>query len=75
MDLMGIDAVTAHLILAEELDGYKQTRFRLTTRLKILNRVEADPQIRQALTQELEKLEQIIHEYEVEMNGNLARTH
>lgn len=69
MDLMGIDKPIAKQILADELAMYQATRFRLTTRLRILNRVEADPQQRQALTQELEKLEAIITEYEAEMGA------
>lgn len=67
MQLMGIDPLVAQQILADELAMYQATRFRLTTRLRILNRVEADPQQRQALTQELEKLEAIITEYEREI--------
>lgn len=67
MQLMGIDPQVAQQILADELAMYQATRFRLTTRLRILNRVEADPQARQALTQELEKLEAIIAEYEREI--------
>lgn len=69
MDYMGVDPQVAQQILADELAMYQQTRFRLTTRLRILNRVEADAQARQALTQELEKLEAIIAEYEREVVG------
>lgn len=67
MDLMGIDPQVAQQILADELEMYQATRFRLTTRLRILNRVEADPQQRQALEQELERLERIIEAYASEM--------
>jgi hypothetical protein len=63
---MGIDPQLARQIVQDEVGMYKATRYRLTTRLTILNRVEADPQQRQALQQELETLERIIAEYESE---------
>lgn len=68
MDFMGVFPQLAQQILQDELDGYLAMRFRLTTRLRILNRVGTDEQTRRALTDELEKLENIIAEYEREIS-------
>lgn len=74
MDYMGIDPQVAQQILQDELDGYLSMRFRLTTRLRILNRVGTDEQTRKALTDELEKLEGIIGEYEREISETVEVT-
>lgn len=67
MDLMGVDKQIAQQIIADELSMYQASRFRLTTRLRILNRVQADEQTRKVLETELEGLERIIDEYENEL--------
>lgn len=69
MDYMSVAPQVAQQILAEELAGYTAMRFRLAMRLRVLNRVGTDDQTRKALEDELEKLRQIIGEYEKEMNG------
>lgn len=69
MDCMGIEPQTAKLILEDELRMYLATRYRLTMRLRILNRVDVDPPQRQALEQELIKLEEVIAQYESELAG------
>lgn len=69
MDYMGVDPEIALRILEDELANYQATRFRYTTRLRILNRVEADPAQRQGLEKELVALEAIIAAYEAEMIG------
>lgn len=71
MDTMGVDPQLAKDILVDELGMYQATRFRLTTRLRVLNRVGIDEQARRGLVDELEKLEAIIGEYEQEI-GHLA---
>ena len=67
MDFMGVVPQIASQILVDELAMYQATRFRLTTRLRILNRVGTDEQTRRALEEELERLEHIIGEYEAEI--------
>lgn len=67
MDTMGLSPELAKQILVSELEMYQATRFRLTTRLRVLNRVGADTETRKALQGELETLEQIIGEYAREM--------
>lgn len=64
MDFMGVDPRIALEILRDELGNYRATRFRFTTRLRILNRVDAEPTQRQALEKELIGLEAVIAEYE-----------
>lgn len=69
MDTLGISPQLAKDILADELAMYQAQRFRLTTRLRILNRVGIDEQSRKGLMDELEKLESIIGEYEAEIGS------
>ena len=64
MDTMGLAPQVAQQILADELAGYLAMRFRLTTRLRVLNRVGTDDQTRKGLEDELTKLEQIVVEYQ-----------
>lgn len=64
IDLMGVSKESAIRVLGEDLEAYKETRFRLTARLSVLNRVQADPQQRNGLTEELSKLEEVIDRYE-----------
>jgi hypothetical protein len=67
MDTLGIHTDVAKQIINDELAMYQATRFRLTTRLRVLNRVGTDEQTKKALVDELEKLESIILEYESEL--------
>ena len=64
MELMGLSADVARQILSDELAGYMAMRFRLTTRLRVLNRVGTDAETRKGLEDELTKLEQIVSEYD-----------
>jgi hypothetical protein len=64
---LGVNPQIAKQIIADELAMYTQTRYRLTLRLTILNRVEADAETRLGLEKELEKIERIIAEYEKEL--------
>lgn len=67
MDFMGVNKEMARQIVGDELSIYRATRFRLTTRLRIFNRVDADPQQREGLEKELMKLEEVIAAYEGEL--------
>ena len=67
MEDLTIEKDTASAILQEELAMYDAMRWRLTTRLRILNRVESEPEQRKGLMKELEMLEKIILEYQKEL--------
>ena len=56
MDTMGIHPQAAKAILSEELDAHRQARFRLAMRLRNSQK-------------ELERLDQIIAEYEQEVSA------
>lgn len=69
MQDMGITSEMARQILDDELMMYKANRYRLTMRAKVLKRVGTDEATGRALIDELEKIEQIISEFETEIEG------
>lgn len=64
MDFMGVASDIAQQLLAEKLQAYQRDRFVKTFDLRVLNRVGANEQFREALQNELIMLERIIAEYE-----------
>lgn len=66
-NFLGIGQEMARQIIEDELAMYKANRYRLTLRLTIFNRVKAHEDQIRALTEELEKLEQVILAYEQEL--------
>lgn len=67
MDMLGIDQEIARQILEDELAAHRAYRYRLTIKLRIYNRVEADLPQREAMAKELEKVEEVIMAYEEEL--------